>query len=175
MSAKEPALLTVLIDVARLQWHVGSISLEGSAIPLIRSEPGNLEPCLGVPLDEQVGFLRHRFAGVLQRGCDRMWGRQLKPRQIVFVADGPFPDGGPVLTRRVAEHFVDWMVSPPVVYFERQGAFSAPEITPLQSIAGDFDELLLPALTVGLASLYAATNNNDDWEIVPSKPRSHQG
>ena len=104
-----------------------------------------------------------------------MWGRQLKPRQIVFVADGPFPDGGPVLTRRVAEHFVNWMASPPVVYFERQGAFGAPEIPRLQSIAGDFDEHLLPALTAGLASLCAATKDNDAWELVPSKPRANPG
>src|SRR6266849_810917 len=109
MAAKEPVLLTVLIETAKFRWYVGGIGLDGAATPLFCSEPGNLKPYVGVPFDEQVNFLRHRLSGVLQRGCDRLWGRQLKPCQIVFVADGSFVEADSKLTRRVAEHFVAWM------------------------------------------------------------------
>ena len=126
MTAKEPVLLTVLIETASLRWYVAGISLAGEALPLLKSEAGNLSPYLGVPFDEQVSFLRHRLSGVLQRGCDRLWGRQKKPCQIVFVADGPFVQASAELTARVAEHFVEWMTRPPVVFFTTARGFAAP-------------------------------------------------
>jgi hypothetical protein len=116
MTDKEPALLTVLIETAALRWYVAGIDLTGRPSPLLVSEPGNLSPYLGVPFDEQVNFLRHRLSGVLQRGCDRLWSRQQKPCQIVFVADGLFVEADAALTPRVAEHFVEWLTSPPVVF-----------------------------------------------------------
>jgi hypothetical protein len=60
MTTKEPVLLTVLIETANLRWYVAGIGLNGEPLPLLRSEVGNLSPYLGVPLDEQVNFLRHR-------------------------------------------------------------------------------------------------------------------
>ena len=54
-------------------------------------------------------------SGVLQRGCDRLWRREEKPRQIVFVANGLFSEATPELTQRVADHLVEWMTSPLVV------------------------------------------------------------
>ena len=79
MTDKEPVLLTVLIDTSRLRWYVAGIRLDGEPLPLLRSEAGNLSPYLGIPFDDQVSFLRHRLSGVLQRGCDRLWGRQINP------------------------------------------------------------------------------------------------
>ena len=100
MTDKEPVLLTVLIETSRLRWYVAGIGLDGEPLPLLRSEAGNLSPYLGIPFDDQVSFLRHRLSGVLQRGCDRLWGRQKKPCQIVFVADGPFVQADAELTAR---------------------------------------------------------------------------
>src|SRR5580704_9209886 len=133
MPPKEPVLLTILIETGRLRWYVAGIALDGAATPLICSEPGNLSPYVGVPLDEQVNFLRHRFAGVLQRGCDRLWGRQQKPCQIIFVADGPFIEADPELARHVAEHFVAWMSNPPVAWFVCGAGFQW--VTPVPSAA----------------------------------------
>jgi len=61
MTAKEPVLLTVLIETASLRWYVAGIGLEGEPLPLLKSEAGNLSPYLGLPFDEQVSFLRHRL------------------------------------------------------------------------------------------------------------------
>jgi hypothetical protein len=163
--------LTVLIETGQLRWYVGAITLDGTAIPLMSSEPGNLNPYLGVPLDEKVSFLRHRFAGVLQRGCDRLWGRQQKPCQIVFVADGLFANAEPELSGRIAEHFAVWMTNPPVVYFERRDGFQSAEAAAIERVAGDLDDRSRHALAEGLASLCAATRDQAVWELVPTKPR----
>jgi len=125
MTDKEPMLLTVLIETSCLRWYVAGIDLAGKPLPLLRSETGNLNPYLSLPFDDQVSFLRHRLSGVLQRGCDRLWGRQMKPCQIVFVADGPFVQADAELTARVAEHFVEWMTRPPVVFFTAARSFAS--------------------------------------------------
>jgi hypothetical protein len=169
MTAKEPVLLTVLIETAKLRWYVGGIGLDGAATPLVCSEPGNLKPYVGVAFDEQVNFLRHRLCGVLQRGCDRLWGRKQKPCQVVFVADGPFVEAEPELTDRVAEHFVAWMANPPVVYFViRGGTMSAPP-SQLDAVAGSLAAEWRPALETGLSHLCVARELLDAWELVPTK------
>jgi hypothetical protein len=169
MTDKEPMLLIVLIETSRWCWYVAGISLVGEPLPLLRSETGNLSPYLGIPFDEQVSFLRHRLSGVLQRGCDRLWGRQKKPCQIVFVADGPFVQADAELTARVAEHFVEWMTRPPVVFFIAARGFASPEPPVLEQVAGDLDSALRRALDAGLPALRDALARPDAWEPVPTK------
>jgi hypothetical protein len=169
MTDKEPMLLTVLIETSCLRWYVAGIDLAGEPLPLLRSETGNLSPYLGLPFDEQVSFLRHRLSGVLQRGCDRLWGRQKKPCQIVFVADGPFVQADAELTVRVAEHFVEWMTRPPVVFFTAARGFASPEPPVLEHVAGEVDDALRAALDAGLTALRDALHQPDAWELVPTK------
>lgn len=170
MTNKEPALLTVLIETDRLRWSAAGIRLTGDALPLVQSEPGNLRPYVGAEFDEQVTFLRHRLSGVLQRGCDRLWGRMLKPCQIVFVADGPFAQAPPELTPRVAEHFVEWMTSPPVAFFVRDGGFAQSGPQTLRRVAGELDDAYRNPLESGLAPLIAALDQPGVWEAIPPKP-----
>jgi len=169
MTDKEPMLLTVLIETSCLRWYVAGMDLAGEPLPLLRSETGNLSPYLGLPFDDQVSFLRHRLSGVLQRGCDRLWGRQMKPCQIVFVADGPFVQADTELTARVAEHFVEWMTRPPVVFFTAARSFASPEPPVLEQVAGDLDSALRMALDAGLPALWDALARPDVWELVPAK------
>lgn len=169
MTAREPVLLVVLVETAQLRWYVAGIGLDGEALPLMCSEPGNLDPYLGLPLDEQISFLRHRFSGVLQRGCDRLWGRQKKPCQIVFVTDGPFIQAEPELTRRVAEHFVVWMTNPPVVVFVSRRGFHPGEPHALELVTGDIDAPFRKTLESGLPRLAAAMQKSEAWELAPTK------
>jgi len=169
MTDKEPMLLTVLIETSCLRWYVAGIDLAGEPLPLLRSETSNLSPYLGLPFDEQVSFLRHRLSGVLQRGCDRLWGRQMKPCQIVFVADGPFVQADAELTARVAEHFVEWMTRPPVVFFTAARGLASQEPPVLEQVAGDLDSGLRRVLDAGLPALRDALARPDAWELVPTK------
>jgi hypothetical protein len=169
MTAKEPVLLTVLIETAELRWYAAGIGLAGEPLPLLRSEAGNLRPYVGVAFDEQVSFLRHRLSGVLQRGCDRLWGRQKKPCQIVFVADGPFTEAPPELTPRVAEHFVEWMTNPPVAFFTRDPRFGGREQLALSRVAGELAGPYAEPLHAGLAALLGILGQADAWELAPPK------
>jgi hypothetical protein len=169
MGAKEPVLLTVFVETAGLRWFVAGIDANGGAIPLVCSESGNLTPYLGTPLDEQVSFLRHRFAGVLQRGCDRLWGRQQKPFQIVFVTDAPFAQAPPELTRRVAEHFVAWMTNPRVVFFAGRGGNSPMATAALELVAGALDSNWQSAFEAGLPKIVAAVQQPGAFELAPPK------
>src|SRR5437870_9563176 len=117
MDAKTPVVLLVLVETARLRWFVASLGLDGRATPLLRSEVGDLDKYVGLSFDEQVSFLRHRFCGVLQRGCDRLWARGNKACQFVFVFDRALPEAAGDLTQAVADHLAEWMLNPPVVVF----------------------------------------------------------
>jgi hypothetical protein len=169
MATKEPVLLIVLIETASLRWYVAGIGRAGESTPLLTCEAGNLSPYIGVPFDEQVSFLRHRLSGVLQRGCDRLWGRQKKPCHIVFVADGPFASATPELTQRVAEHFVEWMTSPPVVFFTSVLGFGAGQPSSLHKVAGDLEAAHLAAFHTGLPALLSVLDQADAWELAPPK------
>lgn len=170
MSSKEPVLLTVLIETGTLRWFVAGIDLAGEPIPLLRSEEGNLRPYLSLEIDEQVSFLRHRLAGVLQRGCDLLWGQAKKPCQIAFVADAPFPEAAPDLGERVGRNFVDWMSRPPVVYCVNPPGFGTDAPVQLQTLAGMIDDPLRETLAAGLPRLWLALENPDEWELAPPKP-----
>jgi hypothetical protein len=124
---------------------------------------------VGGTADEQVSFLRHRLSSVLQRGCDRLWGRQEKPCQIVFVADGPFLEAPPDLTRRVAEHFVEWMTRPPVVYFTSADGFEKTSELSLQHVAGEMEGPYREALDSGLPLLVAQLEHPQAWNVDPQQ------
>jgi hypothetical protein len=169
---KEPVLLVVLIETTEYAWFVAGITMTGAVHPLMRSEPENLTPYRGAAFDEQVSFLRHRLSGVLQRGCDRLWGRQMKPCQIVFVTDAPFQDASPELTQAVAEHFVQWMANPPVAFFVSHGGF-APQLSQFVKLAGDISVEHQQVLHRGLSDLSSAVGHPDLWELNPVKPRNN--
>jgi hypothetical protein len=168
METKEPAVLAVLVESARLRWLVASINLDGTVSPLLRSEDGNLAAYQGLGFDDQVSFLRHRLCGVLQRGCDRLWPVGKKACLFAILFDGELPGTTAELTRRVAEHFVDWILNPPVVIFTSDGGpdGSAP---PLRRLAGTSESPYEAAFHAGLAALRAAAADPDAWEVSCQK------
>lgn len=170
MSPKEPVLLVVLIETRLLRWSVAGVRLTGEPIPLIRSSEGNLSSYREKEPDEQVSFLRHRLAGVLQRGTDRLWGQTRKPCQIVFVADGPFPEGEADLGRRVGQNFVDWMSRPPVVYGESAEECALDRPVQLEFLAGSIDGSYCETLGTALPRLWELTQDETKWELAPERP-----
>jgi hypothetical protein len=170
MAAKAPVVLVVLIETSTFRWFVGSIGLDGAAVPHLCSEAGNLAGYRGGTLDEQTTFLRHRFAGVLQRGCDRLWSRQEKPCQVVFVSDGRLIDAEAGLEQRIGEHFVEWMARPPVAFFATAGGFHDQRLATLTTVAGGLDATLGPVLESGLVRLFSETETPESWELIPTPP-----
>lgn len=169
MEAKAPVLLVLLVDASRLRWLVAGIGLDGEFLPLVASEDGDLEPYLGLPLDEQLSFLRHRLSGSLQRGCDRLWARQKKPCQIVFIAAGRLNESAGPLTGRLAEHFVDWLTNPPVVFFISEELTAAGPSPPLEKLAGEIEPDRHELLNSRLGQLYQAADEPDRWEQIRKK------
>ena len=162
MDPKTPVLLVILVQTARLRWFVASLGRDGRAAPLLRSDIGDLDKYRGLSFDEQVSFLRHRFCGVLQRGCDRLWGRNEKACQFAFVFDESLPEPTGQLTAAVAEHFAGWLLNPPVVIYTQDSE--------LHQLAGSIDERLEKLLRSSLDALLAARDNTDAWELVVKKP-----
>ncbi len=171
METKEPVLLIVLVETARLRWFVAGVNLDGTALPLLCSEEGDLEHYLELPFDEQVSFLRHRFSGVLQRGCDRLWAKQKKPCQIVFLFDELLEQDNGRLTQRVAEHFIQWMTRPPVVAFKCESGF-ATDTPALNKLVGELDATLETPLHASLPSLLPAMKDAAAWELSPKKVKN---
>jgi hypothetical protein len=169
MEAKAPVLLVVLVETVRLRWFVASVGLGGQAAPLLRSEVGDLERYRGLDFDEQLAFLRHRFCGVLQRGCDRVWARGEKARHFVFVFDGPLAEPAGELTRAVAENLALWMLNPPVAVFVSPVGFDSGEPPRLEALVGDLDPTLGELLRAHLGELLAVREDADAWELARKK------
>jgi hypothetical protein len=142
---------------------VAAVGLDGRAIPLLRSEVGDLEKYRELDFDEQVGFLRHRFCGVLQRGCDRLWARDSKACQFVFVFEGLLPDATGRLTQAVADHFTQWMLNPPVAIF------NSPAGARPDKLAGQLDPVREELLHAHLGGLLAAREDPEAWELARKK------
>jgi hypothetical protein len=130
---------------------------------------GDLEKYRGLDFDEQVAFLRHRFCGVLQRGCDRIWARECKACQFVFVFDGLLHEPTGTLTQAVAEHFAQWMLNPPVVVFNRTAGSGPGEAPRLETLAGHLDAPLEQLLLGHLGGLLAAQEDEGTWELSRKK------
>ncbi|MBI1247892.1 hypothetical protein GC197_08575 [bacterium] len=169
MPDKQPVLLTVLLECHQLRWYAASIDQAGVLTPLLCSPQHDLAGYIGQPFDDQASYLRHRLAGVLQRGCDRLWGKMMKPRQVVFVADSQFPEADPSLTQRVADHFYQWMTSPPIVFY--MIAPGSPTCNPkLMPVVGDLLEGWQTPLDEGFPKMITKCSQSDPWELVLSKP-----
>jgi hypothetical protein len=162
MTPKTPAVLLVVVEAARLRWFAAALVPDARPAPLLRSEDGDLAKYAGLPFDEQVSFLRHRFCGVLQKGCDRLWARGLKACQFVIVFDGAIPDPTGELVRAIADHFTLWMINPPAAVLVRAG-----EPPSLEPVAGDLDPPRAELVAAGLGAVLAARDDPAAWEVVP--------
>lgn len=152
METREPVLLLVVVEAGRLRWFAAELALDGTLTPLLRSEPGDLASYRGLPFDEQVSFLRHRFCGVLQRGCHRLWARDRKARAFVFLFEGQFSEARGDLPLAVAEHLRDWMHNPPAFAY----AWSPPTgLRPLTDEMGPPHEDLVRSHLAALDDLRA--------------------
>ena len=124
------------------------------------------EPYRELDFDEQVGFLRHRFCGVLQRGCNRLWEQGKKACQFVFVFEGSLPERGKSepgeLTLRIAEHMVEWMMNPPVVVLTAESAS-------LERVAGELDRTRETLLLAHLGTLREVREIPGAWDLVRHK------
>ncbi len=167
MNTKEPVLLTILIETERLRWLVGGIALDNTCIPLLASQDEDLAKYKTLDFDEQLSFLRHRFCGAVQRGCDRLWGLKKKACQFVIIIDKHFPDAPPQLTHRVAEHLVQWMANPPLVFFSADDGSFEPRPITMTAIAGGLPGDYASAWEAGLPCLLDAAHRAEEWEMVP--------
>ena len=168
---KTPALLAVVIKASTGQWFVAAIYLDGSAEPLVRSEPGNLDSYVGQCDDEQLSFLRHRLSGAMQRGCDRLWARDAKAARIVLIADDDLPDSGDDLLSRLAEHFHTWMTSPPVSFYRGHGEATIEDLQSLDCLVGSPGNTERDCLQRALPQLCRQLADANGWEVIP-KPDS---
>lgn len=164
MTPKTPVILVVLVETAALRWFVAALELDGRTVPLLRSEDGDLAKYRGLAFDEQVAFIRHRFCGVLQKGCDKLWVRDLKACQFAIVFEGLLPDPTGTLTQAAAEHFAVWMVNPPAVVSNRPDESAPPE-----RLAGHIDAPLAELLNAHLGELLTSRNDPDAWELLRKK------
>jgi len=167
MHQKEPVLLVVLIDTSQLRWLAGGITMTHEAIPLLASQPDDLADYGNLEFDEQTSFLRHRLCGVLQRGCDRLWGHKKKACHFVFLIDERFTLGPPELTDRIADHLVQWMANPPVTFFAANTPAFSDRHVQLETVAGKIPAELLEVFNAGLPELLAASGDSEQWEAVP--------
>lgn len=170
MSDRVPVILVVLIDTGKLSWHLGGIRLNGEPVPLLKSAGGDLDAYQGLEMDHQVSFLRHRLAGVLQRGCDRLFSHQMKASHFVFIADGTYPHAADEVTERLADHFVQWMMNPPVTYLLAPDGLTESVTGMPKVVAGTLPENVAAALKEGLPKLTRAISDPDRWECVPRSP-----
>jgi hypothetical protein len=163
MGIKLPVVLVVVVEAARLRWLVASVDPDGVVAPLVRSEDGDLATYQGLDFDEQLSFLRHRLCGVIQRGCDRLWPVGKKASQFVVLFEGPLPGAPPQLIPRVADHFVEWMLNPPVAVFTSEG------VQRLSRLAGTLEQRAETALQAGLRALAAAVADPGAWDVSQRK------
>lgn len=167
MSQKEPVLLLVLVQTSRMRWLAAGIDFQNQLFPLLVSSDNDLAPYLTLDFDEQASFLRHRFCGILQRGCDRLWGLKKKACKFVFLTDDQFPGAArEELTQRVADHLVDWMANPSVAFLNSDAEFSTQSLNPAL-IAGELSTEQQSALHSALPSLSQALHTPEAWEQVP--------
>lgn len=169
MQPRSPVVLLVLVETKQLRWFVAGLSLDGQIMPLLCSEEGNLARYRDLPFEEQVTFLRHRFCGVLQRGCDRLWGRGKKACHFVFVFESVMAEPSGTLTQVLADHFVEWMLNPPVSVFVSSGGFDLASPPRLNNLAGLMEPSLEKLLQKHLYQLLAIRTDLAIWELSPSK------
>lgn len=163
MTEKEPVTLAVHLDLTRRTWSVASVNVEFEVVPLVQSQPDDLAPWSEGTVDEQVSFLRHRIAGVLQRGADRLWGRQQKARlfAIAFLCEDNKAAND--IVDSVAQHFCTWMLKPPVVCLRFQ------DDNVVQQIAANTSCHDLDDLAGALRQIHTLMGQPDLWDFAPSR------
>ena len=166
MSDRDPAWLVVLIETRELRWYAAAIGSDGQSFPLLRSDAGDLNGYADLPIDEQVSFLRHRLAGVMQRGGDRLYSRQMKVSRFLLIADGVFPTSPGGVTQQLAEHFVQWMMNPPVTFLVVPEDFAIQRDEDFRVIAGEFPPHVVTTLREHLPKLSECRSLSDHWESV---------
>ena len=161
MTPKELVILAAQFDLVTCRWSVASIDAAGVVDPLVQSAAEDLALCSLGTFDEQTSFLRHRIAGALQRGSDRMWGRRRKSElfAIEFLTADNARDGE--LIARVAQHFCLWMVKPPVVCLQGEPG-QAPSVLVTNAESPDKERIV-----AGLTNMRALTPEAQRWELLP--------
>jgi hypothetical protein len=169
MEPKAAVILVITVETARLRWFVAALGLNGPPVPLLCSEVGDLEKYASLNFDEQIAFLRHRFCGVMQRGCDRLWALGMKACQFVILFDGFLADSTGRLTHAVADHMAQWMLNPPLIVFNLAGTSRPSQPAPLENLAGHMERPLEHVLFANLGELHAACLDLSAWELIHKK------
>lgn len=166
MTEMEPVTLVAHLDLPNESWSVASVNSSFDVAPIIQSQPNDLAPWSDGTLDEQLSFLRHRIAGILQRGADRLWGRQQKAQ--MFVVDFRCDDN--LATRevvaKVSEHFCTWMLKPPVI------CLSIQQDGTLDCIASNTSSDEFGSFAAVLQEIRTLANQTEHWELAPP-PSGH--
>ncbi len=166
MTEKEPVTLVAHLDLSSEFWSVASVNSSFDVAPIIQSQPSDLEPWGDGTLDEQLSFLRHRIAGILQRGTDRLWGRQQKAQLFVV---GFRCDDNPAtreVVAKVSEHFCTWMLKPPIICLCVQGDGT------LECIASNTASDEYGSFAAVLQEIRTLANESELWELAPP-PSGH--
>lgn len=166
MTQKELVILAAQLDLAAGRWSVASIDAGGCVDPLVQSAVNDLAKHTIGSDDEKTSFLRHRIAGAIQRGADRLWGltRKAELFAIQFIPVSATQDSD--LIARVADHFCTWMVKPPVVCLQTDDDGS------VSLLASNTEEHDLQRITVGLTAMRPLTSQEHLWETVAQAAES---
>ncbi|MGB0599041.1 MAG: hypothetical protein ACPGLY_20345 [Rubripirellula sp.] len=169
-SNKTPALLVVVVLSEKQQWFVAGISLDDGILDcLVRSEPANLDAYVGADPDEQLSFLRHRLSGAMQRGVDRLWGKDAKASRIILIADQELPNSTPELLPRLAQHLEVWLTRPPISFFCGRGKERVECFSELRCLVGQLTPIEQACLEKQLPALKQKLTVPTDWEVI-AKP-----
>jgi len=169
---RDPACLIVFIETERLRWNVAAIDQTGLAIPLLQSAPGDLKGYIGLEFDAQISFLRHRLASALQRGCDRMYVKQLKAVHFLLIADARFPNAADGITERLAEHFVQWMLNPPATFLIWNGGLNNKNQLGFERIDGDLPDPISAVVAAAMTCLTSQFDEPEKWELIVSSQKT---
>jgi len=161
MTEKEQVVLAAYLDLDDSIWSVAAIDQQKTVTPLVQSQSGDLKSWVTGNPDERTSFLRHRIAGVLQRGTDRLWGNRQKARLfcILFPTMTEHTDGD--IIQSVAQHFCTWLLKPPVVCLQYSDGRQ------LVELASNSEEPHADELTTAFAELQTLAANAAGWELAP--------
>jgi len=160
MTEKERVILAAQFDLVACRWSMASIDNQGTVVPLIQSVIGDLAAHRSGTFDERTSFLRHRIAGALQRGSDRLWGRSQKAELFAIEFSPQDVNHDAELIQRVAEHFCVWMVKPPVICLQTE-SHDGSSILAMNTESADQSRI-----NTGLSTMRPLTSQSDLWETV---------